>query len=216
MQIRTLTRSVTKLKPPAVWTRTRYTPVLLGVVLCQVALAACRTDHSTQGREPLGRSAWVEDVAAQRGYIKAGDFAQFGCPPGWMGVEETAAALRGRAVSTTYVGPDPPAHEYTITCVAQREFALPAPSASPRPGAGQLRRPLAPVWVSTADDGITIGFRREVPSSAAIYIGQETPCGPRLIGVELGDLMKWLADPSWGAKRHFLGMISGGCPEQSR
>ena len=29
--------------------------------------------------------------------------------------------------------------------------------------------------------------------------------GQRLIGVELGDLMKWLANPSLGAKRHFLG-----------
>ena len=216
MQIHTLTRCVAKLRPPAAWRTIRRAPAILGVVLCLVALTACQTDHSPRGREPLGRSAWVEDVAAQRGYIKAGDFAQFGCPPGWMGVEETAAALRGRAVSTTYVGPDPPSHDGTITCVAQREFALPAPSSPSRPGAGQLRRPLAPVWVSTDTDGITIGFRREVPSSAAIYIGQDTACGPRLIGVELGDLMKWLADPSWGAKRHFLGMISGGCPEQNR
>ena len=71
-------------------------------------------------------------------------------------------------------------------------------------------------WVCIESDGITIGFRREAPPSAVIYIGQETPCGPRLIGVELGDLMKWHADPSWGAKRRFLGMISGGCPEQGR
>ena len=94
---------------------------------------------TTATREPLDRSAWVESAAVQRGYVKAGDFAQFGCPPGWMGVEETAAALRGGEVSTTYVGSEPLRADSTVTCVAQREFALPASStparARPRTGA---------------------------------------------------------------------------------
>jgi len=190
--------------------------MMLGAALCQMALMACHSKAPPSSREPLDRSAWIESAAAERGYVKAGDFAQFGCPPGWMGVEETAAALRGGEVSTTYVGNDPPRAEGTITCVAQQEFALPARSATPRSAAAAIQRPLAPVWVSTTGDGITVGFRREVPLSAPIYIGQETPCGPRVIGVELGDLLKWLADPSSGADRHFLGMTSGGCPEQNR
>jgi hypothetical protein len=195
---------------------TSTTTVVVGVLLCQAAFIACYSKDARRFREPLGWSAWVEDAAVQRGYIKPGDFAQFGCPPGWMGIEETAAALRGREVSTTYMGADPPSHEGTITCVSQKEFALPSQSTSTHPRPDQGRRLLAPVWVSTRGDGITIGFSRELPSSAAVYIGQDTPCGPRLIGIELGDLLKWLADPSWGPKRHFLGMISGGCPEQNR
>ena len=190
--------------------------VVLGLLLCQAMLMACHSNEPHRARDPLGWSAWVEDAAAQRGYIKPGDFAQFGCPPGWMGVEETAAALRGREVSATYMGPDPPPHEGTITCVSQREFALPAQSTSAHPRADPVRRPLTPVWVATGGDGITIGFTRELPSSAPVYIGQDTPCGPRLIGVELGDLLKWLSDPYSGPKRHFLGMISGGCPEQKQ
>ena len=187
--------------------------MLLGAALCQMALLACHR-RPTVSREPLDQSAWVESVAVQRGYVKAGDFAQFGCPPGWMGVEETAAALRGGEVSTTYVGSEPPRAEDTVTCVAQREFAIP-PASAPAPSvAAPAERPLAPVWLSTTDDGITVGFRREVPLSAPIYIAQETPCGPRVIGVELGDLLTWLADPSSGANRHFLGMVSGGCPER--
>ena len=189
--------------------------MLLGAALCQMALMACQR-KTPAGREPLDRSAWVESAAVQRGYVKAGDFAQFGCPPGWMGVEETAAALRGGEVSTTYVGSDPPRAEGTVTCVAQRDFALPAKASAAPTVAAPIERPLAPVWVSTTDDGITVGFRREVPLSAPIYIAQETPCGPRVIGVELGDLMKWLADPSSGANRRFLGMTSGGCPEQNK
>lgn len=177
---------------------------------------ACHGNESHRAREPLGWSAWVEDAAAQRGYIKPGDFAQFGCPPGWMGIEETAAALRGREVSATYMGTDPPPHEGTITCVSQREFALPAQSTKAHPRADPVRRPLTPVWVATGGDGITIGFTRDLPSSAPVYIGQDTPCGPRLIGVELGDLLRWLSDPYSGPKRHFLGMISGGCPEQKQ
>lgn len=189
---------------------------LLAAVLCQIALMACHSKSSSATREPLDRSAWVESAAVQRGYVKAGDFAQFGCPPGWMSVEETAAALRGAEVSTTYVGSEPLRADSTVNCVAQREFALPPSSTPARPGAAPVQRPLAPVWLSTTDDGITVGFRREVPLSAPIYIAQETPCGPRVIGVELGDLLKWLADPSSGANRHFLGMISGGCPDQTR
>jgi len=189
---------------------------LLGAVLCQIPLMACHSNAPTATREPLDRSAWVESAAVQRGYVKPGDFAQFGCPPGWMSVEETAAALRGGEVSTTYVGSEPLRADSTVTCVAQREFALPASSTPARPGPAPVQRPLAPVWLSTTDDGITVGFRREVPLSAPIYIAQETACGPRVIGVELGDLLKWLADPSSGENRHFLGMISGGCPDQSR
>jgi hypothetical protein len=79
-----------------------------------------------------------------------------------------------------------------------------------------VSRPLTPVWVSTAGDGITIGFAREVSPSAPIFLGQDTPCGPRLIGVELGDLLKWLSDPTRGPRRNFHGMISSGCPEQNR
>jgi hypothetical protein len=185
-------------------------------VLCQIAVMGCQRQAPPSAREPLDRSAWVESAAVQRGYVKAGDFAQFGCPPGWMGVEETAAALRGGEVKTTYVGSDPPRAENTITCVAQRDFALPPPATPVRAVAAPPERPLTPVWLSTNDDGITVGFRREVPLSAPIYIAQETACGPRVIGVELGDLMKWLADPTSGAKRHFLGMVSGGCPEQGK
>jgi hypothetical protein len=194
----------------------KITGTLLGILLCQVLLGACRGNDPRPVREPLAWSAWVEDGAVQRGHIKPGDLAQFGCPPGWMAVDETTAAVRGRRVSTTYVGSDPRSQEAAMTCVAQREFALPAKVTSARPEATASRRPLTPVWISTEGDGITVGFARELPLSAAIYIGQDTPCGPRLIGVELGDLLKWLADPSFGAKRHFLGMISAGCPEQNR
>jgi hypothetical protein len=55
-----------------------------------------------------------------------------------------------------------------------------------------------------------------LPPGAPIYLGQDTPCGSRLIGVELNDLLKWLADPSSGRGRHFLGMIRSGCPGQNR
>ena len=190
--------------------------VLLTAVLCQVALTACHRTDVEAGRPLFPWSAWVEDTAVTRGHVQAGDLAQFGCPPGWMGVDETAAALRGREVSTTYVGSDPPRHEATITCVAQKDFALPASSTPAGPAAEPMRRPLSPVWLSTTADGITIGFARELPPDAPIYLGQDTPCGPRLIGVELNDLLQWLADPASGRDRHFLGMTSGGCPEQNR
>src|SRR6478609_7122494 len=117
---------------------------LLGAVLCQITLMACHSKAPSANREPLDRSAWVESAAVQRGYVKAGDFAQFGCPPGWMSVEETAAALRGGAVSTTYVGPEQPRAENTVTCVAQREFSLPAAAGPARPVAAPAERPLSP------------------------------------------------------------------------
>ena len=185
--------------------------ILIGVVICLVVSVAC---HRGTGRQPLLGSAWIESAAVQRGYIKAGDFAQFGCPSGWVGVEDTAAALRGASVSTVYRGTDPPPREGTLTCVAQREFALPPTYASSDPVRDPTVRPLSPVWVSIESDRTTIGFRSEVPLSAAIFIGRETPCGPRLIGVRLGDLLKWVTDPQSATKRDFLGMISGGCPEQ--
>ncbi len=197
-------------------TASRKKSAALGLLLFQALLTACHGTDPHIPRQPLPWSAWIEDAAVQRGHVQAGDVAQFGCPPGWMGIDETAAALRGHEVSTTYVGSDPPRHEGAITCVAQHDFALPAKATSARPAADPVRRPLTPVWVSTAADGIVIGFARELPPDAAVYLGQDTPCGPRLIGVELNDLLKWLADPSWGRDRHFLGMISGGCPEQNR
>src|SRR4029453_5664653 len=196
--------------------RRNITRILLGILVCQVLVGACRGNDPRPAREPLAWSAWVEDGAVHRGHIKPGDLAQFGCPPGWMAVDETTLAVRGRQGAAAYVGSDPRAQEAAMTCVAQREFALPAKVTSARPEPTASRRPLTPVWISTEGDGITIGFARDLPLSAAIYIGQDTPCGPRLIGVELGDLLKWLADPSFGAKRHFLGMVSAGCPEQNR
>jgi len=188
--------------------------MVLGALLtCCTLVMACGHKISQPERRQLGWSGWIEETAAQRGYIKPGDFAQFGCPPGWLAVEDTAAALRGRQVSTVYIGSDPPSREGTMTCVAQAEFALPQPymrTAEQQP----LRQPLAPVWVEIGADSTTIGFRSEVPLSAAIYIGRDTPCGPRVIGVRLGDLLKWLVDPHAATKRDFLGMISGGCPER--
>ena len=103
--------------------------------------------------------------------------------------------------------------EGTITCVAQAEFNLPQPAAPNGSDKPPMRRPLAPVWIEIGADSTTIGFRSELPPSAAIYIGQETPCGPRVIGVRLGDLLKWLADPQTATKRDFLGMVSAGCPD---
>jgi hypothetical protein len=189
--------------------------VIVALLICQAAVMACRNKEALRGREPSGWSAWIEDAATDRGYIKPGDFAQFGCPSGWMGVGDTPAALRGREVSATYRGMDPPPREGTITCVAQREFALPPPYTSQDPERDPIRRPLAPVWVTIGAEGTTIGFRRELPPSAAIYIGQDTPCGPHLTGVRLGDLLKWLSDPHSAAKRDFLGLVSAGCPELS-
>ncbi len=190
--------------------------VVVALLMCCTVMLACRHTTPQQERRQLGWSGWIEDTAAQRGYIKPGDFAQFGCPPGWLGVEGTAAALRGRQVSTVYMGPDPPPREGTITCVAQADFALPQPYTLSPSEQLPMRQPLAPVWVEIGADSTTIGFRSELPLSAAIYIGRDTPCGPRVIGVRLGDLLKWLVDPQAATKRDFLGMVSAGCPAGDR
>ena len=190
-----------------------YAVSLLLLVLCLTVGSACRHKDTVHERQPVGSSGWIEETAAQRGYVKPGDFAQFGCPPGWLGVEDTAAALRGREASTVYMGTDPPPRDGTVTCVAQKEFALP-PLYSLTSEQEPIRQPLAPIWLDIGADSTTIGFRSEVPLSAAIYIGEETPCGPRVIGVRLGDLLKWLVDPQAATKRDFLGMTSGGCPER--
>jgi hypothetical protein len=186
---------------------------IVSLLIGSSAVIACRDQPPQPARRQPGWSAWIEETAAQRGYIKPGDFAQFGCPPGWRGVEDTAAALRGKQVSTVYMGTDPPPNEGTITCVAQVEFALPQPSSRHASKPEPPRQPLAPVWVDIEPDSTTIGFRSEVSPSAAIYFAQETPCGPRVIGVRLEDLLKWLADPQSATKRDFLGMVSAGCPE---
>lgn len=185
----------------------------VALLLCCAGTLACRHESSPPQRRQLGWSGWIEETAAQRGYIKAGDFAQFGCPPGWAGVEDTAAALQGRQASAVYSGSDPQPREGTITCVAQAEFALP-PASTSGASATPPRRPLSPVWVDIGPDSTTIGFRSEVSVSAAIYIARDTPCGPRVIGVRLGDLLTWLVDPQAATKRDFLGMVSAGCPEK--
>jgi hypothetical protein len=183
--------------------------------MCCAIMLACRHTPSQPERRQLSWSGWIEETAAKRGYVKAGEFAQFGCPPGWFGVGDTPAALRGRQASTVYMGTDPPPREGTVTCVAQAEFALPQ-AYTPGPSAQQPRRqPLSPVWVNIGPDSTTIGFRSEVSLSAAIYIGRDTPCGPRVIGVRLGDLLTWLVDPQAATKRDFLGMVSAGCPEKN-
>lgn len=185
-------------------------PALL--IACTVAMA-CRQTAPHAERPPVQWSGWIEEAAAERGYVKPGEFAQFGCPPGWRAVEDTAAALRGRHVSTIYMGTDPPPREGTITCVAQAEFALPERYTVNTPDPRPLRQPLAPVWIDIGAEATTIGFRSEVPLTAPIYIARDTPCGPRVIGVRLGDLLTWLVDPHAATKRDFLGMVSAGCPE---
>lgn len=177
------------------------------------ALTACRHDAPQPLRPQLDVSGWIEENAVQRGNIKPGDIAQFGCPAGWRAVEDTAAALRGKEVSTVYMGTEPPDREGAITCVAQREMALPPRYAGSTTVQQSNRQPLAPVWVEVGAEATTIGFRSELPLSAPIYIARETPCGPRVIGVRLGDLLRWLADPHTAPKRDFLGMVSGGCPD---
>jgi hypothetical protein len=107
---------------------------------------------------------------------------------------------------------DPPPGEDTVTCVAQSEFVLPVTSAAAKPT--PIRRPLAPVWLDIGTEATTIGFRSELPLGAAIYFARDTPCGPRVIGVRLGDLLNWLTDPQTAPKRDFLGMTSGGCPNE--
>jgi hypothetical protein len=184
------------------------------VTMCCATMLGCRRTAQQPERRPLEWSGWIEETTVKRGYVKAGDIAQFGCPPGWLGIEDTAAAQRGSQAWGVYVGKDPLPHEGTITCVAQKDFALPQ---APAPGATSQpppRQPLSPVWVDIGPDSTTIGFRSEVSLNAAIYIGRDTPCGPRVIGVRLGDLLKWLADPESATKRDFLGMLSAGCPEK--
>ena len=187
--------------------------VLVALLIC-CTLSACRRDATYTLRQQLDASGWIEESAVKRGYIKPGDVAQFGCPPGWRAVEDTAAALRGKDVSTVYMGTEPPDRDGAITCVAQTEFALPPRYAGNVTEQQPIRQPLAPVWVETSAEATTIGFRSELPLSAPIYIARETPCGPRVIGVRLGDLLNWLVDPQTAPKRDFLGMVSGGCPDQ--
>ncbi len=102
--------------------------VVVALLICCSLILACRHTTPEPERRQLGWSGWIEETAARRGYIKPGDVGQFGCPPGWRGVEDTAAGLRGRQVSAVYMGTDPLPHDGTVTCVAQAEFALPQPS----------------------------------------------------------------------------------------
>jgi hypothetical protein len=187
--------------------------VLLALVICS-SVIACRHQPSQVVRPQLGASGWIEETAVKRGHIKPGDVAQFGCPPGWRGVEDTTAAIRDKGASAVYMGQDPPPGEETVTCVAQAEFALPEPSTTDAAQQKRIRRPLSPVWVDIGVEAITIGFRSELPPGAPIYFARDTPCGPRVIGVRLGDLLNWLVDPQTAPTRDFLGMINGGCPEE--
>jgi hypothetical protein len=190
--------------------------VVVALLVCHAIAIGCRRDVSAPERLPAAWSGWIEEAAVQRGHIKPGDFAQFGCPSGWQGVEDTAAAFRGKQASTVYMGVDQPPRDGTVTCVAQREFALPPRYPLDASERHALRQPLAPVWVKIGAEETTIGFRSELPLSAPIYIAEETPCGPRVIGVRLGDLLTWLVDPQAATKRDFLGMTSGGCPERRK
>jgi hypothetical protein len=187
---------------------------IVTLMLAGLAAGGCRNADTARGRAPLQQGAWIENDAVARGHIEPGDFAQFGCPAGWKAAGDTAASLRGRGASTTYRGIEAPPRGDAVTCVAQREFSLPPPYATSDPAGAPVERPLAPVWVSMDADATTIGFRREVPPDAALHIGQDTPCGPHLIGVRLGDLLKWLSDPPSAVTRDFLGLISAGCPER--
>ena len=171
---------------------------------------ACRQKPPQVVRPQLGTAGWIEETAVKRGHIKPGDVAQFGCPPGWRGVEDTTAAIRDRAASTVYMGMDPPTGEETVTCVAQAEFALPEPYTTDAARQKRIRQPLAPVWVDIGVEAITIGFRWGLPLGAPIYFARATPCGPRVIGVRLGDLLNWLVDPQTAPTRDFLGMTSSG------
>jgi len=188
--------------------------LLLAFLLC-ATLIACRQKPPQGMRPHLATAGWIEEAAVQRGHIKPGDVAQFGCPPGWRGVEDTAAALRGRDAATVYRGMDPPPGEESVTCVAQTEFALPEPYTMDPAGQKPARRPLAPVWLDVGAEATTIGFRSELSLGAPIYFARDTPCGPRVIGIRLGDLLNWLVDPQTAPTRDFLGMTSGGCPEET-
>ena len=76
---------------------------IVALVMWSLAVMACRQTPPSQQR-PLVGLGWIEETAARRGHIKPGDIGQFGCPPGWRQVEDTAAALRGKEVSTVYLG----------------------------------------------------------------------------------------------------------------
>ena len=186
--------------------------VLVALLLAATVAIACRQKPTESVRLQVGWSGWVDEAAAKRGHLKAGDIAQFGCPPGWRGVEDTAAAMRGRDASAVYVGNDPPPGDATVTCVALTDFTLPVQSTAKAPLTSP-RRPLAPVWLEMGTEGTIIGFRSELSLGAPIYFARETPCGPRVIGVRLADLLNWLVDPQTAPKRDFLGMTNGGCPE---
>jgi hypothetical protein len=179
-----------------------------------LAPAGCRQAGARATREPLPWSGWFEERAIARGHIEPGDIAQFGCPRGWMSVDDTSVALRAGRESVTYRGTDPQPRDGTHTCIAQQAFELP-PAHPPRSSAPDgVHQPVTPVSVAVGPDRTTIVFSSELPLAAAVYIGQDTPCGPRVIGVRLGDLLKWLSDPQSATKRDFLGMISAGCPER--
>jgi len=114
---------------------------IVALVMWSSVVMACRQTAPSQ-RRPLVGSGWVEETAVRRGHIKPGDIGQFGCPPGWAGVEDTAAALRGKEVSTVYLGVDPVPRDGTVTCVAQVEFGLPQASTANTSAKQPLRRPL--------------------------------------------------------------------------
>jgi hypothetical protein len=189
------------------------TRIIAALLACAPALIACHRKAAPPVPDALQSSGWIETSAVQRGHIEPGDIAQFGCPPGWMGVDDTEVAVRRRHTDARYMGTAPPPRAGTLTCVAQREFALPPPYAGSAPDPDAFTRPLLPVSLTLGVDSTTIVFRREMPPTSAIYLGQDTPCGPRLIGVRLGDLLKWLENPHSAPKRDFLGMVSAGCPE---
>src|SRR5918996_673463 len=96
------------------------TTVVVALLICPIVVFGCARKHGSHDRDPSTWSGWIEDAAA---------------------------ALRGKDVSATYMGSDPPPREGTITCVAQKEFALPPPYRSHDPERNPVRRPLAPVWV---------------------------------------------------------------------
>ena len=189
--------------------------VLLTVLMCTM-VAGCRHKPPEVTRPQLGSSGWIEEDAVRRGYIKPGDVAQFGCPPGWRAVEDTVAAVRDKKASAVYLGEDPPSYEGAVTCVAQAEFALPGKPTTDPGRSQQPRQPLAPIWLDVGVEATTIGFRSEMPLGAPIYFARDTSCGPRVIGVRLGDLLNWLSDPETAPKRDFLGMTNGGCPEEEK
>ena len=99
--------------------------LIVTVSICVAAAIGCRHQATIPEREPAGGSGWIEEAAARRGYIKAGDFAQFGCPPGWHGVEDTAAALRAvREMGGTTRGRKGDVDALAATVLLQHALAL--------------------------------------------------------------------------------------------